>query len=216
LCHSKSEKNIKEVNDWRFEMLDKTIPYFNIVMKRVAKKTVPQISLPSGYSYTYYKKGFEKDWAEIVTSVGEFVSIQSALEYFNEFYLRDSSEAERRILFVQNHQKEKVATVTSWWNYTGVHRTPAIEWVAVKPEYQGLSLGKAIVYQGMRRMIEIEGDRDIFLHTQTWSYRAIGIYLLAGFEFMKKDTFGNYINEFDCALPYLEAKMARYLCERIS
>ncbi|MCD4713936.1 MAG: GNAT family N-acetyltransferase [Clostridiales bacterium] len=197
-------------------MLDKTIPYFNIVMRRMGRKPVPHISLPSGYSYIYYKNGLEKDWAEIVTSVGEFDSIQSALDYFNENYMLDPKEVERRTLFIQTDQKEKVATITSWWNYTGVQRTLALEWVAVKPEYQGLSLGKAIVFQGVRRMIEIEGDRDIYLHTQTWSYRAIGIYLLAGFEFMKKDTFGNYINEFDRALPYLETKMSRYLCERIT
>lgn len=197
-------------------MLDKSIPYFNIIMRRVGKKPIPQISLPSGYSYTYYKKGLEKDWAEIMASVDEFDSTQIALDYFEENYLINPDEVERRTLFIETAEKLKVATVTSWWQYTGVQRTPTLEWIAVKPEFQGLSLGKAIVFQGLRRMIEIEGDREIYLHTQTWSYRAIGIYLLAGFEFMKKDTFGNYINEFDRALPYLESKMARYLCERIT
>ncbi len=197
-------------------MLDKTIPYFNIIMRRAAKKPLPHISLPSGYSYIYYKRGFEKDWSEIMASVGEFDSAQIALDYFNENYLINPDEVNRRTLFIQTAENEKVATVTSWWHYTGVKRTPTLEWIAVKPEFQGLSLGKSIVFQGLRRTLEIEGDREIYLHTQTWSYRAIGIYLLAGFEFVKKDTFGNYINEFDRALPYLEYKMARYLCERIT
>jgi len=33
----------------------------------------------------------------------------------------------------------------------------------------------------MKRLIEIEGDRDVFVHTQTCSYKAINIYKNAGF-----------------------------------
>ena len=33
-------------------------------------------------------------------------------------------------------------------------------------------------------MADIEGDRDFYLHTQTWSHRAVGLYLWAGFRFL--------------------------------
>lgn len=192
-------------------MLDKSIPYLNLPMLRKSGTPIPQYVLPAGCTFVPYTAGLESDWSEIETSVGEFDSISEALEYFQKNYLSYPGEVERRTIFIQTLDGKKVGTITSWWNYTGERRDPTLEWVAVKPEYQGMGLGKAIVFEGMRRMLQIEGDRDIFLHTQTWSYRAIGIYLHAGFEFMKTGSFSRYENDFAKALPYLEEKMKLYL-----
>ena len=59
----------------------------------------------------------------------------------------------------------------------------------------------------MEKALSIEGDRDIYLHTQTWSYKAIGIYMSAGFEIVEKGTFGEYANEYEKAMPVLIEKM---------
>jgi RimJ/RimL family protein N-acetyltransferase len=189
------------------KMLDKSIPYLNIPMQRKSGTPIPQYVLSEGYSYVPFTASSEMDWAKIETSVGEFDSISEALDFFNENYLSYPGEVERRTIFIQTNEGEKVGTATIWWNYTGERRDPTLEWIAVKPEHQGIGLGKAIVFEGMRKMLQIEGDRDIFLHTQTWSYRAIGIYLQAGFEFMKTGSFSRYENDFDKAIPYLEEKM---------
>jgi GNAT superfamily N-acetyltransferase len=188
-------------------MLDKSIPYFNLPMKRKTGTAIPEYVLPEGYTFVPLTVGSEIDWAEIETSVGEFDSISEALEYFQTNYLSYPGEAERRTIFIQTSDKKKVGTATSWWNYTGMRRDPALEWVAVMPEYQGTGLGKAVVFEGLRRMLLIEGDRDIFLHTQTWSYRAAGIYLQAGFEFMKTGSFSSYDNDYEKAIPYLKDKL---------
>ncbi|WP_211295748.1 GNAT family N-acetyltransferase [Planifilum fimeticola] len=52
---------------------------------------------------------------------------------------------------------EKVATFTAWWGYTGKRHHPFVRWVAVKEPHQGMGLGKAIIAEGVRRMVEIEG-----------------------------------------------------------
>lgn len=188
-------------------MLDKSIPYLNIVMQRKANTSIPQYVLPQGYRFVQFSPGDEIQWAEIETSVGEFDSVQEALNYFQENYLAYPGEVERRTIFVQTTEGEKVGTVTSWWNYTGVRRDLALEWIAVRPYYQGKGLGKAVVYEGVRNMVEIEGDRDIFLHTQTWSYSAVPIYLKAGFQFIKEGSFSRYKNDYEKAIPYLEEKL---------
>lgn len=185
-------------------MLDKSIPYFNIIMKRKADTPVPSIDLPSGYSFVSFSVDCQCAWAEIETSVGEFDSTDEALEYFNENYLSYPNEVERRTFFIQNSEGEKIATATAWWNYTGERRDLALEWIAVMPAYQGIGLGKAVVFEALKRMLQIEGDRDIFLHTQTWSYRAIGIYLQAGFEFVTEGAFSTYSNDYYKALPLLK------------
>jgi ribosomal protein S18 acetylase RimI-like enzyme len=188
-------------------MLDKSIPYYNIVMQRKPGRLIPKFVLPEGFTFVPFTDGSEADWARIEASVGEFDSTSEALAYFNNKYLSYPGEVERRTTFIQTSDFKKVATVTSWWNYTGERRDPTLEWIAVMPEYQGIGLGKAVTFAGLERMLLIEGDRDIFLHTQTWSYKAIGIYLQAGFEFMRDNSFGEYANDYDKALPYIEDRI---------
>jgi hypothetical protein len=56
-------------------------------------------------------------------------------------------------------------------------------------------------------MLEIEGDRDVYLPTQTWSYKAIGIYVKAGFEITAEQGLGGFNNEYDKAMPLLKKLM---------
>ena len=68
-------------------MLDKTLPYYNIIMKRVSGSPIPEPNLPQGYNFCLYSEGDEKEWAEIMVSVGEFDSFTEAMDYFAEHYL---------------------------------------------------------------------------------------------------------------------------------
>ena len=162
-------------------MLDKSIPYLDVLMHRKRGTPIPKFSLPEGFSFSDYKKGDEDAWAEIETSVLEFDSKEEALSYFKEDYLSMVSEVERRCLFIENSKGEKVATAMAWWAYSDIRRDPWVYWIAVKPDYQGFGLGKAVVSAILHRMLNIEGDRDFYLHTQTWSYKAITIYKKMGF-----------------------------------
>ncbi|WP_248926158.1 GNAT family N-acetyltransferase [Paenibacillus hamazuiensis] len=188
-------------------MLDKTLPYYHVIMLRQAGSSVPKFALPAGFRFSLFTPGKEEKWAEIVTSVGEFERTADALKYFASEYLPFSPELERRLLFIVTEKGEEVAAITGWWNYTGRRRDPSIHWVAVKPEYQGFGLGKALVAEGLQRLLHLEGDLDIYLHTQTWSYKAIGIYLQAGFRIMRQGSFGTYKNECAQALPVLIEKL---------
>lgn len=179
----------------RCNMLDKSIPFYNILMKRRKGRPVFQFDLPGGFRFAFFKPGDEKDWAEIETSVGEFDTEADALYYFRNSYMTYLDELVKRCLFIENSEGKKVATLTVWWTYTGNRRDPWIHWVAVKPEYQGLGLGKALVSKGMKQLMEMEGDRNVYLHTQTWSYKAIGIYKLAGFEITREKGLGGYEND---------------------
>lgn len=175
-------------------MLDKSIPYYHVLMKRQRNTDFTGPQLPDGFKFILFTEGDEKEWAEIETSVGEFKRSVDAFAYFQKEYLPFQKELARRCLFIENSNNEKIATLTIWWCYTGVRRDPWIHWVAVKPEYQGLSLGKALVYEGLKRLIEIEGDRDVYLHTQTWSYKAINIYKSVGFSVTSEKGLAGYEN----------------------
>lgn len=185
-------------------MLDKSIPYLNVIMKRPTNIPIPEYDLPHGYSFVWFDKGQEDKWAEIETSVGEFETIEEALNCFRAEYMPFEDELKKRLLFVLNDNREEIGTITSWWNTTGIRRDPSIHWFAVKKEYQGLGLGKALVSECLNRLIHLEGNREVFLHTQTWSYKAIGLYLNAGFNIEKDEVFSHYKNEYHDAIPILK------------
>lgn len=108
-------------------------------------------------------------------------------------------------MFVENEQGEAVGTIMCWWDYREGGRVPSIHGFAVKSGYQGLGLGKVLVAACLREMIELEGDRDIYLHTQTWSYKAVRLYSRFGFDIVRDETFGSYENDYDRAMPILNA-----------
>jgi len=81
-------------------LLDKTVPYFNVIMKRGAGQPISAFDLPPGFSWTWFIQGNETEWASIEASVGEFASEREALEYFEREYLPFAHELERRLLFV--------------------------------------------------------------------------------------------------------------------
>lgn len=164
-------------------MLDKSVEFFRIILKREKGNEIKEAELPSGFKFVKFQEGDEKAWAEIETSVLEFEKVQDAEKYFKENYLPYINELKRRTLFVENEEGEKVATFTAWWNYTGERRYPFMHWVAVKPEYQGKGLGKALIAEGVKFMVSIEGDCTMYIPTQTWSHKAIRLYRWAGFEF---------------------------------
>jgi ribosomal protein S18 acetylase RimI-like enzyme len=163
-------------------MLDKSVPYVNILMKRKAGVPAPEAKLPDGFRFVFFKAGDEKYWAEIEASVLEFGSGQSALEYFKESFLPHLPELERRCVFVENEKGGKVATGMAWWGSLGAKRHPWLHWIAVKPEAQGYGLGKAVSAKATQLLIETEGEADFYLSTQTWSHRAVGIYEKLGWE----------------------------------
>jgi len=162
-------------------MLDKSVPYAGFYMRREAGKQLPSFPLPDGYGFVLFSDGDEENWAGIEASVLEFDNEFAALLHFKKEYIPYRDELGRRCVFVVNETGEKIATSMAWWRVVENKRRAWLSWVAVKPEHQGLGLGKAVVSEGARLLAVLNGDVDFYLSTQTWSYKAVGIYNLFGF-----------------------------------
>lgn len=176
-------------------MLDKSVPYIDVMMHRPSGAAVSEFPLPEGYTFSLFQAGDERAWAEIEASVGEFDTPIDALLYFQKTYLPYARELERRCMFVKNPTGDLVATAMAYWEYSGIRRQPWLHWVSVRPDYQNLGLGKAIASKVVCLMIQIEGDCDFYLHTQTWSHKAIGIYEKLGFYVTDERNLGNCAND---------------------
>jgi len=162
-------------------MLDKSVPYAGFFMVRKAGTPIPEFKLPDGYEFVLYQDGDEVFWAEIETAVLEFDNEFAALMCFTESFKSDYPDLRKRLLFIENTKGEKVATGNAWFSYVRGERRAWLHWIAVLPDYQGLGLGKAIISKVTQLMADLEGDVDIFLKTQTWSYKAVEVYKSCGY-----------------------------------
>ena len=166
-------------------MLDKSLEYFDFIMKmpyeRIQKMPAPQ--LPAGYTFAFYQDGNEQDWARLEANVNEFATEEKALEYFNREY-RDPFREKLydRCVFVKNPTGRIVATTTAWFMPSSLGNRGWLQWISTDPAEQGKGLGKAVIIKAMELFPIYEPNSDIYLHTQTWSHKAIYLYHKLGFE----------------------------------
>jgi GNAT superfamily N-acetyltransferase len=189
-------------------MLDTSLEWYRVILKREAGTPLPKAALPVGYSLVSFQSGDEEAWAEIEASVLEFNTKDAAMDYFTKNYLPLLNEVKLRTLFIQADNGEKIATFTAWWNYTGIRRYPFVHWVAVKPQFQGQGIGKAIIAAGVRHIINLEGDQIMYIPSSTWSHKAIKLYRWAGFELeLSEPTPGGFENQTVQALKLIEDRI---------
>ena len=210
-------------------MLDKTIPYKNIIMKWDGTKwdetrwdgtkwggtpketTGVRPSCPG--KIVSYCPGNAEEWVRIQMEAGEFLDLgrdldqsrELALDYFRTIYETDLDSLKERCLFFIDETGEKVGTCMAW-RERDEKRTPSVHWLAVSKKAQGRGIGSAL----LERTLELFGQRNetpVWLHTQPWSYKAVGLYLRAGFRFCQKETFGGYENQNKEAVEILQRYM---------
>lgn len=199
-------------------MLDKSIPYKDIVMRleAVQNPMSDAFHLPDGYAFRFYRPGDEVHWAAIETSVLEFDSRDGALEYFNRTFKPYPTELTRRCVFITNGAGIPVATATAWWVGEGENRQAALHWVAVRPEYQGKGLGKTVVRKVLTLFHLYEKGRDIYLHTQTWSHAAVRMYYDLGFRMVKTGGAGGTENDYPEAVEILRGVLGEEMYRKLT
>ena len=72
--------------------MDKSIPYYPIIMHRKKGFLIPNIDCPSAYHFSLYKNGDKKEWVDIAMSLGEFETYKDGIEYFNNHYMTCESD----------------------------------------------------------------------------------------------------------------------------
>jgi ribosomal protein S18 acetylase RimI-like enzyme len=171
-------------------MLIKSIPFKNVYMKIEAAdlKKISVPTLPTGFRYRFFQPGDEQHWAQIETAVGEFETEADALRYFTQAYLINVPALQQRLVFVVNGEDQPVATANAYFIDTPQYgHQEALQWVSVRPDYQKLGLGKAVVSKALALFPTLAPDSPVMLHTQTWSYPAILLYHRLGFYIAKTE-----------------------------
>ena len=178
-------------------MLDRTIPFCNTIMK-CSDYEYRKPALPDGFSIVSYQAGYEKEWAKLEYTIGDFDSEAEAEKYFAETYLQ-RAELLPNILFVVNRDHDLIGSCIAWQDMQGINSVSSLHWLVVDERYQGIGLGRALGTAVMNIYAERQ-DLPVYIHTQPWSWKAILLYISLGFKLQKTVSFSHYENEYEKAM----------------
>ena len=184
-------------------MLDKSIPYKNIIMRADSFSEKKAFHLPQGFSCKAFSLGDEPHWAEVEASVGEFDSSEEALVYFEKKYLPELENLKQRCRFIIAPDGSYAATCTAWTGLQDSQTIGALHWLAVRPEYQRKGLARVLVQEIMQIFNDLD-EFPVYLHTQTWSHAAVLLYCHAGFRILKFGSFDDSANDYSQAMAILK------------
>lgn len=164
-----------------FDNHDERIRYYELLLERDLEQ-IPQIELPEGYRFVFYKQGDRDTWIDIEKSAKEFVSYEQGLASWNKYYENRQEELPVRMVFIENSAGEKVATATAFYDIFGQDKSGDgwLHWVAVRREYQRRGLSKPLIVYALNVMREL-GYKHAKIPTQTNTWLACKIYLDLGF-----------------------------------
>lgn len=168
--------------------MDKGIPFYGILMTKTDPWNYPRHQLPRGYRFFPYSAGDEERWAELQVELSQMDNVDEAKRYFKDEFMQYPEDLSSKCIFVKDWTGKTVGTASMWRGGHFGRELHRVHWLAVHPCHQGKGIAKAL----MTKVLDIYtamGSKDlIYLTSQTWSYRAINIYLDFGFTPYMGDT----------------------------
>jgi len=187
-------------------MVDKTIPYFNILMRYDGPAVAEPPSAPEGYRFRGYCSGDEYAWARMEVDNNDFDTYENAVKYFNIMYCAFPKKLRDRFIGLENREGKLCGAVICWDDDRDGESVSSVHWLVTDPIEQGKGLGTALVRMLLYRFSALD-LLPVYLHTQPWSYIAVGVYSKMGFRLLLNDSFRGYENQSLQALPILEGLM---------
>ncbi len=163
-------------------MLDKSIPFYSVLMIKHNTSDYPRYELPEGFEFVGYSDGLEYEWARIEYELDQFSDIGSAVKCFKSEFNEPENILNKTCFFIKAPNGEIVGIASLWHGDAFDRELPRVHWVAVDKAFHGLGLAKALITRIMDAYHENNFSDPIYLVTQTWSYKAINIYYKFGFE----------------------------------
>ena len=162
-------------------MLDKSIPYHGVLMVHPSPSDFPRYPVPEGFVLSGYRPGFEEGWARLIFSLGQTGDLAQAREIFRREFLSRPDQLARQCLFLLTRDGGIAATASLWYGSHFGRERYRVHWVSVAERYQGRGLAKALLSQVMEIYQTAPSGGFLYLTSQTWSYKALGLYETFGF-----------------------------------
>lgn len=207
---SEDDIDIWYINDGGF--INRNIEYRNIIM-RCDNPFYLDNTNSSEFFIRNYKDSDVKHWARLEYLIDDFESEKAAAEYFNTKYA-NCSEIFDRCFFAVDKNGAVIGSCIAWYDELNGESVSSLHWLVVDTKYQDLGVGKALLNSVMK-FYKSKDAFPVYLHTQTWSYKAILLYDKFGFHLLKNQTFSDYINEYDLAIKVLKQYLPKNSIDRL-
>ena len=163
-------------------MLDKSLPSMPVLMIKKDVDVYPRFEFPEGYSAVGYRPGDEEEWAMMLCRLGWTDTLDAAKGIFQKEFAPYPDLLGKRCLFVRDNAGNLAAMASLWQGDCFGKILPRLHWVACSPEAQGKGLAKALLTKLLDVYHELGLQGQIYLTSDTRSYKGINIYLKFGFE----------------------------------
>ena len=114
-------------------------------------------------------------------SLGQTECLQEAHDIFRAEFLAKPELLQTQCLFVLDAGSAVAATASLWVGNHFGRELLRIHWVACAGEYQGRGLAKALMTKLLDTARALDYRDMLYLTSQTWSYKALGLYARFGF-----------------------------------
>ncbi len=157
----------------------------SVMMARDTLDNLPRCPLPAGFRAALHRPGDEQVWVAIQEEAERYAKV--SLDLFRREFGCYGPRLAQRQFFIRTAGGIPVATATAWIDDRGHDPlTGRVHWIAVRPAFQGLGLGKGLLSMVCRRLREL-GHRKACLLTATARIPAIALYLEFGFHPVLRD-----------------------------
>ena len=172
---------------------DERIRKYRFRMEKDNLGLLLEYPLPEGYQFVFYQPGDKQDWIEIEISACECKNQAQGEQFWNQYFENKDEELKHRMIFVENQNHEKVATVTAFYDIKGEDLSGAgwLHWVAVKKEYQGKGLSRPLISKALKTLRKLGYDHAM-IPTKTTAWVACKLYLDFGFRPTAKNAKDSY------------------------
>lgn len=187
-------------------MIDKTIPYFNVLMRYDGPGVTALPEAPEGFRFRDYRDGDDCRWAQMEVDNKDFDTYENAVRYFRNKYCAFPEKLRQRFVGVEDSEGKLCGAVICWDDDRNGTPVSSVHWLITDPQVQGKGIGGALVRMLLYRFRQLDA-LPVYLHTQPWSYPAIGIYSREGFRLLESDSFRGYENQSRQALAVLQGLM---------
>jgi ribosomal protein S18 acetylase RimI-like enzyme len=139
---------------------------------------IPQVPFPEGFGARTMKLDEAEVWMDVIRDANPSDIVPP--DRFEREFGGDTASVEKRCFFITDPSGVVAGTISSWYGEFLEKEFGMIHWVAVRPKYQGLGLGKAGMTYAMNRMAEWHDC--CYLNTSCEKIPAVKMYLNFGFE----------------------------------
>ncbi len=161
--------------------LDKSIPYYPVLMVLTQPPVITDIPLAKGYSFHPYEPSYKEAWIALHVSLGQLESMESGRRYFAETFETHPKELAQHMILVVDENGNLAGTSSVWEGFHFGERRMRVHWVGVDERHQRKGLAKSLMLKTIQLYSSLHCEHPLYLTTQTNSYVAISMYQRLGF-----------------------------------